>query len=288
MPKHPPGSTFHALTAAVEKALADDARFTITAPMRLRDKDTGRLREHDIVVIFEHGHHRVLTAIECRDRSRKVDVPALEAFHTKCARTGIHRGVVVSHRGFTTTALAKAAQLGLGCMSLEAATNFDWCLMRHVTQHNRFITKIEPLVTTDPPFPGKVHVFDSQGRRIDEARLHAMAVACLNSTTAVENWQPGVYQHNFYQNDPDLVAHAPDGTSLRIARIDLAVEYTISESTSPVELHSYTDAHTAEQAASVASAPMDFGQMDGRLLFVKGPDGRISVSLQVLKKENPS
>lgn len=115
-----------------------------------------------------------------------------------------------------------------------------------------------------------------------------MAVACLNSTDAVENWRPGVFQHNFYQNDPELVANAPDGSTLRIARIDLAVEYTISESTSPIELHSYTDAHTTEQAASVASAPMDFGQMDGRLLFVKGPDGRISVSLQVLKKHNAS
>jgi hypothetical protein len=100
----------------------------VEAKKRLPDKDTGQLREHDVVLTFSHGHHEFLLALECRDRSRPVGVDHVEAFHAKCLRTGIGRGVMVSSKGFRRTALRKAESYGIGCLTLEEVAHFDWAL----------------------------------------------------------------------------------------------------------------------------------------------------------------
>ena len=98
------GKRLERVVAMLEGIFAG-ANATIEAPCRrLVDRDTGRLREHDVVITWDHGHHRIITAVECRDRSRPVGVPAIEAFADKCARTGVQSGVVVSAAGFANTA----------------------------------------------------------------------------------------------------------------------------------------------------------------------------------------
>ena len=83
----------------------------IESPKRLRDKSTGRLCKHDVVLTINSGYHEVLVAIECRERGRPVGLSQLEAFAQKCSATSINKSVIVSSCGFTKTALVRQRHL---------------------------------------------------------------------------------------------------------------------------------------------------------------------------------
>jgi hypothetical protein len=104
-----PGEDLQRLAEVIERAIHDDGNVLLESPKRLPDKDTGRLREHDVVLTFMQHHHKFMMALECRDRSRKVGVPDAEAFYAECQRMGIDPGIIVWSTGFTRTALQKAA-----------------------------------------------------------------------------------------------------------------------------------------------------------------------------------
>lgn len=138
-----PGKNLERLIAALERVLAGSSA-KVEAPSRsLIDKDTGRRREHDVLITWDHGHHQIITAIECRDRSRPVGVPAVEAFADKCRATGVHSGVIVSARGFAASARKKAAALAISCMDLEEAESFDWLEIDSVSLHHRRFPHID-------------------------------------------------------------------------------------------------------------------------------------------------
>ena len=113
------GAQLQQLVQTLERLTATTENLRIESPKRLIDKDTERLREHDVVLTFSMGHHDLIVALECRDRSRKVGVPEIEAFKKKCDRTGIHRGVIVSSIGFTGTALKKAKTMDIRLLSVR-------------------------------------------------------------------------------------------------------------------------------------------------------------------------
>lgn len=122
------GRGLERLVAAIERALADEAAVAIESPKHLVDRTTGAPREHDVVLTVQQGHHAVVVAIECRDRSRPIGAPDVEAFSAKCADTGVNQGIIVSRSGFRTTARKKAEHLGVRCLDLEEAEEFDWLI----------------------------------------------------------------------------------------------------------------------------------------------------------------
>jgi predicted helicase len=127
------GRDLQRLIHAIESTVKGESNTKVESPKRLIDKDTRRLREHDVVLTFVEGHHQLLLALECRDRSRPVGVPDVEAFHSKCERTGIDRGIIVSSKGFAKTAIVKANSYNIGCLSLDEVERFDWCQTPAVT-----------------------------------------------------------------------------------------------------------------------------------------------------------
>jgi len=122
------GKALENLIVSLEKALAENPNVTVHSPMRLPDRTTGKLREHDVVLELKEGHHSVLIAIECRDRSRPIGVPQVEGFGAKCQDTGINQGVIVSTTGFYNTARTKADHIGIRCLDIEEVESFDWLL----------------------------------------------------------------------------------------------------------------------------------------------------------------
>ena len=116
-----PGQRFHNFVAILERMFAHQDGMIVASSLRLPDKGTGRLREHDVVIIRRTHHGPNLTAIECRDQGRMVGVPQIEAFAKKCEKTGVHHGIVVAANGFTSTARTKAKALNLTCMELAEA-----------------------------------------------------------------------------------------------------------------------------------------------------------------------
>jgi len=79
-----PGTRVERLVAILERTFAGSGAKIESPSRQLHDRDTGRRREHDILTVWDHGHHQITTAIECRDRSRPVGVPDVEAFASKC------------------------------------------------------------------------------------------------------------------------------------------------------------------------------------------------------------
>jgi len=132
MPEEKQGKALESLVASLEKALADTPNVKVHSPMRLPDRTTGKLREHDVVLELNEGHHSLLIAIECRDRSRPIGVPQVEAFGAKCLDTGINQGIIVSTMGFYNTAKTKADHLGIRCLDIEEVDNFEWLLAQGI------------------------------------------------------------------------------------------------------------------------------------------------------------
>ena len=120
------GKRLEKLVATLESAFAGTAAQIESPSRRLIDRDTGKPREHDVLIVWDHGHHQIVTAIECRDRARPVGVPDIEGFADKCAATGVHSGVVVSANGFRNSARVKAAARAITCMDLAEVEGFNW------------------------------------------------------------------------------------------------------------------------------------------------------------------
>jgi len=121
------GRSFERLVEVIERTFANKDFVRIDSPLRLPDRVTGKLREHDVVLTFTQGHHKTLIAIECRDRSRPVGVSQVEAFWKKCQDT-VDQGIIVSSKGFYKTAQEKASKLGIRCLDVQQVSSFDWLL----------------------------------------------------------------------------------------------------------------------------------------------------------------
>jgi predicted helicase len=132
------GKALQRLIRAIESALAaGNETVKVEMSKRLPDKVTGKLREHDVVLTITNNHHETIIALECRDRSRRVGVDAVEAFHNKCQDTGISSGIIVSASGFWKSAVEKATHYNIGCLSLTEAEGFDWCIATGLTNFSR-------------------------------------------------------------------------------------------------------------------------------------------------------
>src|SRR5215216_5814330 len=82
-----PGEALQILVKRIEETLAGDEKTTIESPGYLIDVRTGERREHDVIITTRLPHREIKTVIECKDHSRPVGVPLVEAFKTKCEDT---------------------------------------------------------------------------------------------------------------------------------------------------------------------------------------------------------
>lgn len=107
-------------------ASSEDVNFTVESPTRLKEIDTGKRRELDVLATYKNGNHTTRIAFECKDEGRKVGVPHIEAFHSKLMSLNVDIGILVSSSGFTATALPKAAAKKIVLQTIEESTEFDW------------------------------------------------------------------------------------------------------------------------------------------------------------------
>src|SRR3546814_5729544 len=58
-----PGQRFHDFVAILERMFAHQDGVTVASSLRVPDKDTGRLREHDVVIIRSEEHTSELQSL---------------------------------------------------------------------------------------------------------------------------------------------------------------------------------------------------------------------------------
>ncbi len=268
-----PGQRFQNFVAMLERMFAHHDGVGISSPLRLRDKDTGQLREHDVVITRATHHGPNLTAIECRDHSRKVGVPEIEAFAKKCEKTGIHRGIVVAANGFTNTARIKAKALNLTCMELAEAEAFEWIgAVTIIGQFYQF-TKIEIFVSTMKEGGRKIvyphTVYDGDGtpylgEGAQDFIMSELPPKALTATNGVPLTGKVVAPAEaFYVIDAV-------GERFRVKDITFIYALEIEISTKPVTLHNYAGEDTAME---IASGQITFPGGQATLALVKTADG---------------
>jgi hypothetical protein len=247
-------------------------------PKRLVDKDTGRLREHDVVLTFAEGHHELLLALECRDRSRPVGVPDIEAFHSKCERTGIDRGIIVSSKGFTSTALVKAKSYNIGCLSLDEVEGFDWCQIPAVTVLHRDLRGVRLRVEFAESPPDGSTLTMEDGSLLEEENLKNWALHCFNTYVDKDQISDGEHTFNFLEQNPPIYTTI-SGNRVRAERIVLTATWGISRKLVPLEFRSYFDRARSRSVTEAGVALIEVGGKSSSLVLSRDETGMIRVSL---------
>jgi hypothetical protein len=259
-----PGEDLERLVRVIEQATLDDGSVLVESRKLLPDKDTGDLREHDVVLTFTQRHHKTVVALECRDQSRKVGVPAVEAFYAKCKRTGIDRGIIVSSRGFARTALKKAASYNIGCLSLDQAEHLDWCLAPgvYVSQKRMIHVRMHPVSERQVGAGAKLYANDRTLIGPDEIR--SIGRNCLNDAPPTE----GPVTLRFV--DPAPGFHLIDETGERVGlrRLEIDVTYEFTSRLSPFQFREYVDRGKGKQLYSMALANVDCVGVEGDIVIL--------------------
>ena len=284
-----PGENLQRLVRALEQATNNAPDIQVESPKRLPDKDTGQPREHDVVLTFSLRHHSMVMALECRDRSRKVGVPDVEAFRNKCDRTGVHRAIIVSATGFAKTALKKAESLEIGCLGLEEADRFNWCEAPGVELRYRDLLEGPPWeIATAEPCDGEPQIYDSEGRALDAASFTNLAQAALNLRP------PDVIERQDFEarTNPVLcsfINHGAgsfyridrNGRSVPLTRMVLHVIYKVRYSLIPFNFRQYFDHAKGAQLYTAAFASIDQGD------FVLHNDGTFTTVTFLPRSSQP-
>ncbi|GAM99780.1 hypothetical protein U91I_03435 [alpha proteobacterium U9-1i] len=275
-----PGEQFQNFVAMLERTLNPIDGVEVHSPYHLRDRDTGELREHDVVIIRTTHHDRHLTAVECRDRSRKVTVNEVEGFANKCQHTGVHHGVIVAAKGFTKSARAKAAAQNISCVELAAAERFSWMGQNILTVRSFNFLEIRcDLVLDDPAKASKppYQLIDAAGATLPDDTLMAL----IDEAMPDDEREAPANTPRHGSLDAEVRGYRVrdgEGQFYEVQRIRLRYTLQIAETSAPFSLHTYTsgssnldiahgDGGTGQEAASITM----IGSESGVTGFVRHP-----------------
>lgn len=272
------GKVLERLVATLERVLAN-ANAKIEAPSRrLIDRDTGKTREHDVLITWDHGHHQIITAIECRDRSRPVGVPDVEAFADKCASTGVSTGVIVSATGFRKSALVKAAARSITCMDLTEVDNFAWLHPDfEAVTHARQFGDISIEVIFKDAKPNVCGIFiDAQGNEFPSENFINLVCQSLHQLEFSEENNSEPYAIRIPMRTEGWAMRDNDGKIWPINYIIVDTKVLIKRTVSSARKIRYTG---GGKDYSLATIDTQLGDVSGNVVLVRNDDGSTSVYL---------
>ena len=123
MPKR--SNDFQALIAFIEEQVKPEGS-TVRESAMLREIDSEKEREIDVLIEGKLGQHDVRIAVECRDHKRKQGVTWVEYLAGRYAHLPVDKVVAVSSSGFTESAYARAEKSKIKLLAIEDALAVDW------------------------------------------------------------------------------------------------------------------------------------------------------------------
>ncbi len=274
------GKSLEQLVAHMENALAGNPNIKIDSPAHLPDRTTGRLREHDVVIRLNQGHHHVIIAIECRDRSRSVGVEQVEAFKTKCEDTGINQAIIVSPSGFFKSALKKAQHYGIRCLSIQEAHSFSWLIASNLAVYQLNLINVAwHVILQDLSLADSINQFtitDAQGNIISNEVLNRNV---LNKLHAAVPPPPAGNQNArmFFSGIGVFIRDGNTGQLHPLSQLIADANYNVALELSPFQLLKYGESESESSIAEAAIAKIDAGDTPGRLVALRKPDGSMSI-----------
>lgn len=121
MPKR--SNDFQRLIYLVRLNLANGAE--VTESHLMRDRQTKRFREVDVVIRGTVGTQSIIVSIECRDHKRVADVTWIDAMKSKHERLDTNVLLLASSKGFTDEAERVAKSYGIQLFTLESQNSVD-------------------------------------------------------------------------------------------------------------------------------------------------------------------
>jgi hypothetical protein len=272
MPKRPrkSGKPLEELVASIERALAHNQNVKVQSPALLVDKVTGEHREHDVLITVSGSHHTASIAIECRDRSRRIDVNAVEGFWSKCQDTGVDHGVIVSPKGFSKSALVKAKYRGVRCLQLTEAMSFNWLLTAGLKSQERKVQHTCWTFFPDVdliPKPTAFTILTPDGEPIQTNNLVGAAYAEFQKIPEAA-FEPGRGEKRIVFTSPGLrIRDDETGSTHPVVRVLAVVQYEVVEEFIPFTLHSYAESPTSESITDAAVANINLGGIKGKVMI---------------------
>ena len=280
------GEPLERLVATLEKALVDDKSTSIESPKRLRDRTTGQLREHDVILTIRREHHEFKVAIECRDRSRPVTVNQVEAFEAKCRDTGINQGIIVSTSGFHDTARSKADHLKIRCLDIEEAVQFDW-LPTPVLNflHRSLLSATWTFFPEDESViePDKFEVLDENGDSVDAPLLNHWGAKMLNDALPAGAQPIEKAEISVQFGAKGWTMRSTESGAVTPVRKGVAkLLYSIELHSTPFKLFQYQERNAAHQIADAATAEVSMGRLvaDVTVVYDKEKGGKIMFNVR--------
>lgn len=266
------GRSLEKLVAYLERHLAANEIVKVESPKRLRDKSTNRLREHDVILTITSGHHKVIVAIECRDRSRPVGVPQIEGFAKKCQETGIDQGVIVSPCGFTKTAHSKARALGTHCLSLDQVSSLPWLRFEHMHFYRTSYPHIHFTIIPENAFDKKPESFKLETDEGEEITFDLLRKKLISALNQKEEKPPDIHVGNYVQHikfipNNLMIVDSSTGRRERVRHINTVAQRKIEKTNIPFVLQEYRGIDDPECIAQLATADLDLGFASGKLVI---------------------
>jgi hypothetical protein len=272
------GKDLQRLIRVIESARTAGKEIAIESPKYFVDRVTGERREHDVVLTIKPAHHEIVVALECRDRSRKVGVPEIEAFHTKCHDTGVHAGIIVSSMGFYETAKRKAKTYNIRCLTLDEVTGFDWFLPDSMSVFSKHMTHVHAQIDFDLPFaPRMDDIHDKDGRPLTNEAINQTALCALNTHHDLLPKEIGEHVVSFNIR-PDLYA-VIDGRDYATCRIVFTVTFENRLTFAPFRFRSYNDEGTKKSITQAAIANVQVGDRAVDFVASTESDGSIMIAV---------
>jgi hypothetical protein len=278
------GRNLETLVAALERAASNDPSIKIESPYFAIDRVTGSRREHDVGIIVTQTHHRMVIALECRDRSRNVTVPEVEAFGIKCQDTGVHKGGIVSSTGFAEDALVKAKHLNLGCYTLEEATDITWLEATSFEITSSHIISLNWLLIAKenpPTIPTAFHVEDAAGGKVPEIRFKQFMHEELPKHGELFRGKVGIHQLPFrISMEGFILCDDVNKQRYQLSHANVMAEVEVLRSSAPIRKLTYRDMIGGSNVIEAGVAPINVPGLQGNLFMVSGANG-ITVSFKV-------
>ena len=270
------GRSLELLVEKLERKLSDDENVEIESPKRLPDSQTGKLREHDVVLTYSQSHHELIIAIECKDRSRPVGVPDIEAFENKCRHTSVNQGIIVSSSGFSKTALTKATGMGIKCLELKEIDAAFFLLPEAVfcIHAKKFIeAKYTPMVDYFAlRVSDEYDIFDAEDKLItDEIVKNNLKIISDKLPFGIQGEETTESIHlraeNYY------VVTKEKKLTHKITGILLTVKYVHEVEETSFTSRTYLDAKQDSMIAEIATAPVSIDGVEKEFTIIGKQDG---------------
>ncbi|WOB78473.1 restriction endonuclease [Brevundimonas nasdae] len=271
-----PGQAFQDLVATIERAISGQTGVTMETNVLVRDAD-GDLREHDILLTHTEGLRVTKTAVECKDRGRKIGKPDLEAFRSKCEDTGIHKGVIVSSSGFAESAMKASRRTNIQCLELAKVDTFGWVgdavFIHTERQFSRVDIHVVALTKVAEPF----RIYGDAGELLMANFVNVAHQAISEKKTLSEETREGGGSAEILWKPADVV-YVIDANEVRheVDHIKISTDFTLVDTPQDFELHSYRGDTGQLEIASTDFVAGDFG---GKLMMVRDGEN-IRVMLQ--------